>query len=172
MHLWIRCPLRSKNYREALLGTHTERLPNGNWVLKWRGDLKVKWRNGKLNQYRYVIDEPELIQLWEEWLHVWRPLLVTPDERHVFVNSLGLPFTEQSIGRAIRSATWRFTGKAMNPHMIRDCYASDMLAHGASIHDVARALNDTMQVVYDKYAHITQRDADERTAAKFRDCLA
>ena len=171
LKLWIRCPLRSRNYREARLGINTEHLPDGTWVLKWQGtELKVPRRDGKVNQYRYVIDR-DIIPRWEEFLTFWRPLLANPDETHLFLNSLGQPFNPQTIGWAIRSATWRFTGKMMNPHLIRDCYASDMLAHGASIHDVARALNDTMQTVYHKYAHILDTGADQRRASKFNACL-
>jgi hypothetical protein len=171
IRLWIRCPLRSRNYREARLGVNTDRLPDGGWVLKWQGaELKVPRRDGKPNQYRYVID-PEVVQRWEEFLAFWRPILAEPGEPYLFLTSTGKPFNAQTIGWAIRSATWRFTKKMMHPHLIRDCYASDMLAHGASIHDVARALNDTMQTVYHRYAHIIDTGADQRRANMFNACL-
>jgi hypothetical protein len=169
--LWIRCPLRSRNYQEARLGVNTEQLPDSTWALKWQGaELKVPRREGKVNQYRYILD-PEIVPRWEEFLTFWRPLLAKPGETHLFLNSVGRPFNAQSIGWAIRSATWRFTGKMMHVHLIRDCYASDMLAHGASIHDVARALNDTMQTVYHRYAHIIDTGADQRRASMFNACL-
>jgi site-specific recombinase XerD len=114
-----------------------------------------------VNQYRYVIDQ-DLVKRWEEFLSYWRPLLAQPRETHIFLNSAGRPFNEQTINWAIRSATWRFTGKIMHPHLIRDCYASDMLAHGASVHDVARDLNDTIQTVHHRYAHIIDTGADQR----------
>jgi hypothetical protein len=171
IRLWIRCPLRSRNYREARLGVNTEHLPDGTYVLKWQGpELKVPRRDGKVNQYRYVIDQ-DLMERWNEFLSYWRPLLAQPGETHLFLNSAGKPFNEATINWAIRSATWRFTGKIMHPHLIRDCYASDMLAHGASIHDVARALNDTMQTVYHRYAHIIDTGADQRRANMFNACL-
>jgi hypothetical protein len=153
LKIWIRCPVRQRCWREAELGHHVTKLPDGGWLFRWTGtELKVAMRKGHPNEYTYRLDE-DLRPRFEEYLQVWRPLLAAPDERHLWLGAQGQPFTTGALRNQVVYTTQRFGGKGINPHLIRDIFASELLANGASIHDVARALGDVMKTVYDKYAH-------------------
>jgi site-specific recombinase XerD len=136
------------------------KLPDGGWLFRWTGtELKVAMRKGHPNEYTYRLDE-DLRPRFEEYLQVWRPLLAAPDERHLWLGARGQPFTTGALRNQVVYTTQRFGGQGINPHLIRDIFASELLANGASIHDVARALGDVMKTVYDKYAHILEHEAD------------
>jgi hypothetical protein len=172
LKIWIRCPVRQRCWREAELDRNVIKLPDGGWLFRWTGtELKVATRKGRPNEYTYRLDT-DLRDRFEEYLQVWRPLLATPDERHLWLNSAGHPLTTGALRDLVIFTTYRFGGKGINPHLIRDIFASELLANGASIHDVARALGDVMKTVYDKYAHILERDADTRMATHLRERLA
>ena len=63
-------------------------------------------------------------------------------ETHVFVTRLGRPFTRQGVFKVIRerAAAVGIAADRVSPHVLRHCFASHMLAHGADI----RAIQDML----------------------------
>ena len=77
------------------------------------------------------------------------------------------------IDNLVKSATYRFTGVAVNPHLIRDIWATEYLqSHPGDYETVADRLGNTVQVVIRYYGHIqkeqAQAKADAFNRAKFR----
>jgi hypothetical protein len=159
----VRIPLRQRNLREMQLDRHLRRLPNGTWELTFTGhDLKVGWRHGREHHVTYPFPQ-DLQPLLEEWLTIWRPLLLNDaDVRHVFLTMNGQPHSEWSCRYAILTTTWKFAGVAVNPHMIRDIYATEYIKATRDVAGAAYMLGNTVQIVMKHYAHLLDADAGQR----------
>jgi hypothetical protein len=163
LRLLVRIPLRQRNVREMRLHDNLRRLPNGTWQLTFQGpELKIGRRKGRVNQITYSFPA-ELQGLLEEWLETWRPLLVTsPDPGYVFVTKRGGPYSVTTLGHLITRMTWKFGGVAVNPHMIRDIWATEYIKSTRDIIGAAYMLGDTVETVLKYYAHLLDADAEER----------
>ena len=64
--------------------------------------------------------------------------------------------------QTIKRITYRFTGVAVTPHLIRDIWASSYLADTGDIMGAARRLGDTPGTVLLHYAHILDARANAR----------
>jgi hypothetical protein len=162
LRLFIRVPMRQRNMCEMTLGHNLVRLPDGQQI-RFRGrELKIAWRRGRTSEavYRFPAD---LEPLLEEWLNKWRPLLVqTPDEPHVFVNKDGRPFNQKTMWHMVCRMTYKFTDVAVNPHMIRDIWATEYIKATRDIAGAAYMLGNTVEVVLKHYAHLLDADAEAR----------
>jgi integrase len=92
---------------------------------------------------------------------------------HVFLTKTGWPMDDAQIGNLVRSATFRFTGVALTPHLVRDIWATEYLqAHPGDYETVADRLGNTVPVVIRYYGHIqkehAQAKAEAFNRAKFR----
>ncbi len=106
---------------------------------------------------------PDLVPLLEEYLTIWRQRLAKAGEAHVFLNSKGHPFTANRLTGAVAVTTMRFARVGVNPHMIRDIFATEYLKqHPGDAAGVAKRLGNTIQVVYKHYAHLLDQEADTR----------
>ena len=115
LKIWIRCPVRQRCWREAELDHHVIKLPDGGWLFRWTGtELKVATRKGRPNEYTYRLDE-DLRPRFEEYLQVWRPLLAAPDERHLWLDAAGKPFTTGALRNQVVYTTHRFGERALIP---------------------------------------------------------
>ena len=84
----------------------------------------------------------------------------------MFINSRGKPLTAFALGRLIKSITYRFTGVAFNPHLIRDVWATEYLqSHPGDYETVAHMLGNTVPMVIKSYGHIVKEQADARAEA-------
>jgi integrase len=103
------------------------------------------------------------VPLLEEYLTIWRPRLAKAGEEHVFLNSKGHPFTANRLTGAVSVSTMRFARVGVNPHMIRDIFATEYLKQNpGDAAGVAKRLGNTIQVVYKHYAHLLDQEADTR----------
>jgi hypothetical protein len=92
---------------------------------------------------------------------------------HVFLTKTGWPMRDFQIASLVKSATFRFTGVAVTPHLIRDIWATEYLqAHPGDYETVADRLGNTVPVVIRYYGHIqkahAQAKADAFNRGKFR----
>jgi hypothetical protein len=92
---------------------------------------------------------------------------------HVFLTRTGWPMRDFQIANLVKSATFRFTGVAVNPHLIRDVWATEYLqAHPGDYETVADRLGNTVPVVIRYYGHIQKEQAQAKAEAfnraKFR----
>jgi hypothetical protein len=177
----IRIPLRQRNLREMLwaptsLGEGQNLYKkDGRWRLRFRGDeLKVSAVKGQ--PHNVVHDFPnELVELLEEWLHKWRPILIAGQsnlnkgkecqrnlQQYVFLNSRGTPLTCCQITRLVKSATFKFTGVCVNPHMFRNITATEIIKGTNNFEDAAYMLGDTVKTVIDRYAKLLDEDCGKR----------
>jgi hypothetical protein len=163
LRLLVRIPLRQRNMREMQLHRNLQRLPDGHWQLTFQGDeLKIGWRNGRRHEITYAFP-PDLEGLLDEWLTVWRPLLVADSQwPFVFVNIAGKPHNLDSFADAILRTTWKFTGIAVNPHTIRDIWATEYIKSTRDIAGAAYMLGNTVQIVLKHYAHLLDAEAEQR----------
>ena len=163
LRLLIRLPMRQRCLREMRFGTNLYQDHAGVWQIRFVGSqLKIDTVGGVINRYEFPFPS-DLVALLEEWRTDWRPRLATPDEAHVFLNSAGHAFSSASaLGRAFKHLTYRFTGVAVNPHLIRDIWATEYLNATGDIAGCARRLGNTIQMVMKHYAHILKKDADAR----------
>jgi integrase len=172
LRLFLRIPMRQRNMREMQLRRHLVQLPDGHWEVRFRGDdLKVGWRRGRVHElvYQFPLD---LEGLLEEWLTKWRPLLIkAPDEPHVFVSKSGKPYTENTLWSMICRLTYKFTGVAVNPHMIRDIWATEYIKSTRDITGAAYMLGNTEQIILRHYAHLLDAEAEQKATQWLRSRL-
>jgi hypothetical protein len=163
LRLLVRIPLRQRNIREMQLERNLRRLPNGTWQLVFRGEeLKIAWRNRRRHEVTYAFPE-DLQGLLEEWLTTWRPLLLTDTHSpYVFLLKNGEPFKGFSLRSAIERMTWKYAGVTVNPHMIRDIWATEYIKSTRDIAGAAYMLGNTVQIILRHYAHLLDAEVEQR----------
>ena len=79
-----------------------------------------------------------------------------PSETHVFVTRLGRPFTRQGVFKIIkeRAAAVGIALDRISPHVLRHCFASHMLAHGADIRAIQELLGHADISTTQVYTHV------------------
>lgn len=77
-------------------------------------------------------------------------------ETHVFVTRLGRPFTRQGVFKIIRerAAAVGIAANRISPHVLRHCFASHMLAHGADIRAIQEMLGHADISTTQIYTHV------------------
>lgn len=77
-------------------------------------------------------------------------------ETHVFVTRLGRPFTRQGIFKIIkeRAAAVGIALDRISPHVLRHCFASHMLAHGADVRAIQELLGHADIGTTQIYTHV------------------
>ena len=77
-------------------------------------------------------------------------------ETHVFVTRLGKPFTRQGVFKIIRerAASVGIAANRISPHVLRHCFASHMLAHGADIRAIQEMLGHADIATTQIYSHV------------------
>jgi hypothetical protein len=181
VRLNIRLPLRQRNLREMLW--NPERPEQGRNLYKregkWRvrfssGELKISHVKGKVHRVEHDFPD-DLVDLLEEWLSQWRPILISSQkearmgtekagsgQEFVFLDSVGTPLALQQVTWAFESATFKFTGVAMNPHMIRTIWATEYIKSTKNFIDAAYMLGDKVETVLHSYANLLDEDCEKR----------
>jgi integrase len=166
IRLLIRLPMRQRCIREMQLGRNLYQDHAGVWHIRFVGtELKIARAHGAIKRYEFPFP-PDLVPALESWLQDWRPNLGAPESPLVFLTQRGQPFNASRMGDMISRLTYRFTGVSVNPHMIRDIFATEYLnAHPGDVMGCARLLGNTPEMVMQTYAHLLVKDADARMEA-------
>ena len=84
-------------------------------------------------------------------------------ERHVFLTRLGKPFTRQGVFKVVRERATAvgISADRISPHVLRHCFASHLLAHGADIRAIQEMLGHADIGTTQIYTHVdAQRFAE------------
>ena len=184
IRLTIRLPLRQRNLREMLWNPATPEQGrnlckrDGKWYIRFvAGELKISHVKGEVHRVEHEFPD-DIVDLLEEWLSQWRPVLISSQkgdrvgservesgQEFVFLNSVGIPLTTPQVTSAFESATYRFTGIAMNPHMVRTIWATEYIKSTRNFIDAAYMLGDTVETVLKSYAKLLDEDCEKRARA-------
>ncbi|HVS82000.1 MAG TPA: tyrosine-type recombinase/integrase [Pyrinomonadaceae bacterium] len=184
MRLIIRLPLRQRNLRELLWNPETPEQGrnlykrDGKWYIRFvAGELKISHVKGEVHRVEHEFPD-DIVDLLEEWLSQWRPVLISSQkgahvgservesgQEFVFLNSVGAPLTQYQVTWAFESATYRFTGVVMNPHMVRTIWATEYIKSTRNFIDAAYMLGDTVETVLKSYAKLLDQDCEKRARA-------
>ena len=77
-------------------------------------------------------------------------------EGHVFLSRLGKPFTRQGVFKIVRTraAAVGIAADRISPHVLRHCFASHMLSHGADIRAIQELLGHADIGTTQVYTHV------------------
>jgi len=151
---------------------------DGKWYIRFVArELKISHVKGEVHRVEHEFPD-DLADLLEEWLSQWRPVLILQQkgdhvgseraesgQEFVFLNSVGIPLTTPQVTSAFESATYRFTGIAMNPHMVRTIWATEYIKATRNFIDAAYMLGDTVETVLKSYAKLLDEDCEKRAKA-------
>jgi hypothetical protein len=184
IRLNIRLPLRQRNLREMLWnpaapeqGRNLYRR-EGKWYIRFVArELKISHVKGEVHRVEHEYPD-DIVDLLEEWLSQWRPVLIASQkadhvgservgsgQEFVFLNSVGTPLTSHQVTWLFESATYKFTGVAMNPHMVRTIWATEYIKATTNFIDAAYMLGDRVETVLKSYAKLLDRDCEQRAKA-------
>ena len=122
-------------YRDALLvglliACPTMRLGNltrieiGHHLLKLKGRYELRFQGFEMKG-RKPIEIPvpaSLTPYIDDYINRIRPVLLgTNDSTHLWITQYGQPMTGNTVHASISAATRRAFGRAINPHLFRDC---------------------------------------------------
>ena len=166
--LWTYIPYRQRNMRDMLLDENLHKDHDGHWRITFHGEqLKIATKRGRLNVFD-VPFPPELVPVLEEYLAVWRPVLLSrashPD-KHVFLTRWGNPYARDALTLHSKHLVYRYTGKHWHPHMVRTVWATEWIRNGGDFFKAAIMLNDTLETVIHNYAHLRDANVAEEVFA-------
>ena len=77
-------------------------------------------------------------------------------ENHIFLTRLGKPFTRQGVFKIVRAraAAVGIAANRISPHVLRHCFASHMLSHGADIRAIQELLGHADIGTTQVYTHV------------------
>lgn len=111
-------------------------------------------------------DKQRLIPLGDEarsWLQRYlaearpRYARANDNERHVFLTRLGKAFTRQGVFvLLVKRAQAAGIGAAVSPHVLRHCFATHLLAHGAQIRAIQEMLGHADIATTQIYTHVDE----------------
>ena len=83
-------------------------------------------------------------------------------ERRIFLTRLGRPFTRMGVFKMLRerAAAAGVDAKAVSPHVLRHCFATDLLAHGADIRAIQEMLGHASIATTQVYTHVDRARLD------------
>jgi len=172
VQLWSNIPYRQRNMREMELGKNLYKNTDGKWVLHFAGEqLKIAQKQGKENIFELPFP-PRLVPLLEQYLEIWRPVLVRKGRdsgQHVFLNIHGRPYETNVLSTAVVSLVYRYTEKKMHPHLIRTIWATEYIKKTGDLYRAAVMLNDKLETVVANYSHLSLKGVAEHAYAVMDD---
>jgi len=172
VQLWCHIPYRQRNMREMELGKNLYKNTDGKWILHFAGEqLKVAQKQGKENIFELPFP-PRLVPLLEQYLEIWRPVLVRKDKdsgQHVFLSIVGKPYDRLLLTIGIKVLVYRYTEKKMHPHLIRTIWATEYIKKTGDLYRAAVMLNDKLETVVANYSHLSLKGVAEHTYAVMED---
>lgn len=122
------------------------------------GDGELLRIVGKGSKERLVPIGGAAARALADYLVRGRPQLVdgTSGERHVFLTRRGRPFTRQGIFKIVkeRATAANIDPRRISPHVLRHCFASHLLAHGADIRAIQEMLGHADIGTTQIYTHV------------------
>jgi integrase len=117
-------PLRPKNFQSLQLGLHLIKRGDVWWMSIDKSEIKN----------RQSVDVPfptDLVEYLELYLAKFRPVLAGEDLRggHLWISLRRRPQSAKSIAHNIGRHTRERYGRALNPHLFRDCAATSVAIH-------------------------------------------
>ena len=123
-------------------------------------DAEVVRCRGKGSKERVVPMGVSCGQSIRRYLESGRETLVKGNtaERHLFVTRLGRAFTRMGIFKLLRerAAAAGLDASVVSPHVLRHCFATHMLAHGADIRAIQDMLGHASISTTQIYTHVDQ----------------
>ena len=123
-------------------------------------DAEVVRCRGKGSKERVVPMGVACGQAVRRYLESGRETLVKGNaaERHLFVTRLGHAFTRMGIFKLLRerAAAAGLDASVVSPHVLRHCFATHMLAHGADIRAIQDMLGHASISTTQIYTHVDQ----------------
>ena len=166
LHLLVRIPLRSRNWRELQRPRNLYKDASGHWHLHFRGrELKIATRNGKTNEYHVDLTDycPEILPILEEFLTVYQPRLPHADTSpYLFLTIKGQPYNRTTFRSALFGIVLRRTNKHFYPHLIRTIWATEYISKTHDFTTAAYMLGDTVYVVQKSYQEIIEKDHQQK----------
>ncbi len=85
--------------------------------------------------------------------------LKNPGERHVFLTRLGRPFTRAGIFKVLRerAVAAGLDPEKVSPHVLRHCFATHMIEHGADVRLIQEMLGHASVATTQVYVHVDRR---------------
>lgn len=116
-------PVRLKNLTAINLGQHLIRIDNHYWLVFIMEEVK--------NQRHIEVPIPDVLTPYiDDYLAVQRPrLLQGSGSDRLWISRFGTDLSCGSIHRQIKHHTKAAFGKAINPHLFRDCAATSIAIH-------------------------------------------
>jgi hypothetical protein len=164
--LWCYRPYRQRNMREMQLDENLHKDAHGKWFITFRGEqLKVASKRGRSNEFNLQFPNA-LVPVLEEYLNVWRPILVGKaghSSPYVFLTQHGTPYNVRTLNTTTGAIVYRYTGKHWHPHIVRTVWATEWIrkTHG-DFYTAAVMLNDKLETVIANYAHLLEEDVAEK----------
>lgn len=166
--LMVARPLRHKNFQNLELGRHLTR-ENGKWRIEIPAE-EVK------NRRHLEYDVPEsLTRFIDHYVGTVRPVFPWVEgSNRLWLNKCGTDLGRRFVYNRITKITKRLFGKAMNPHLFRDCGVTTLVVEEPSKQGMRRPFlghgHDSTTIRH--YDQATQLDASRRTNMIFDDILA
>lgn len=111
---------------------------------------------GKGNKERVVPIGAKAIEALNQYLKAGRPKLVTPKSPGtVFLTSRGTPFAAVTMWLRIKKRVQRANiARNVTPHMLRHCFATHLLEHGADLRVIQELLGHASISTTQVYTHV------------------
>ena len=124
-----------------------------------RLDERLVSCTGKGNKQR-LIPLGDVASEWvQRYLHEARPRLAHGNtvEPSLYLTRLAAPFTRQGVFEMLRKRAGEADiGMAVSPHVLRHCFASHLLAHGAQIRAIQEMLGHADIATTQVYTHVDE----------------
>ncbi|MBU1985569.1 tyrosine-type recombinase/integrase, partial [bacterium] len=120
-----------------------------------RGSVRVL---GKGSQERVVPISRAAVQAMGDYLNARREFLQEkgiPDSGHLWLSDRGQPLTRYRAYQIVRRELGPLHGEKTSPHVLRHCYATHLLDHGADLRAVQELLGHHSLKTTEKYTHVS-----------------
>ena len=120
-----------------------------------RSTLRV---TGKGSKQRLVPMSPKAAQALEEYLNARREFLKGADLEDpgpLWLSDRGKPLTRFRAYQIVRSELAALHGEKLSPHVLRHCFATHLLDHGADLRSVQELLGHRSLATTEKYTHVS-----------------
>ncbi len=122
-------PDRQRTLRELEFGRTFVERDNSFFIEHNADDFKTGKSFCKEGKKRIIEIPKELHGDLEEWINKWRKVF-NPTHNYVFTQKNGKPFDGGSFWAMFKAAAYRITGKATNPHLVRDMIVTHLKKAG------------------------------------------